>query len=127
MRDEADSLLGRFGLTDTARSRTAELPYGKQRLLEIAVAIAAGPRVLLLDEPAAGVPEDERDEILSIVEALPDDVAVVLIEHDMDLVFSFARRISVLVDGALFAEGTPEEVAGDRRVREVYLGEAPHG
>ncbi len=125
--DEAAALLERFGLAGSMRMRAAILPYGKQRLLEIAVAIAGGPRVLLLDEPAAGVPEDERHEILSIVAALPDDVAVVLIEHDMDLVFSFARRISVLVDGALFVEGTAEEVARDRRVREVYLGEAHHG
>jgi branched-chain amino acid transport system ATP-binding protein len=124
---EAGALLERFGLADVAHTRTVILPYGKQRLLEIAVAIAAAPRVLLLDEPAAGVPEEERHEILSIVGTLPDDVAVVLIEHDMDLVFSFARRISVLVDGALFVEGAPDDVARDPRVREVYLGEARHG
>ncbi|TXL75223.1 ABC transporter ATP-binding protein [Vineibacter terrae] len=127
MLDEAAALLARFGLGDAMRLRASVLPYGKQRLLEIAIAIAGGPRVLLLDEPAAGVPEDERHEILSIVAALPDDVAVVLIEHDMDLVFSFARRISVLVDGALFVEGSPEEVARDPGVRQVYLGEARHG
>ncbi|HEX2888068.1 ABC transporter ATP-binding protein [Vineibacter terrae] len=127
MLDEAAALLARFGLGDAMRLRAAVLPYGKQRLLEIAIAIAGGPRVLLLDEPAAGVPEDERHEILSIVAALPDDVAVVLIEHDMDLVFSFARRISVLVDGALLVEGAPGEVARDPRVRQVYLGEARHG
>jgi branched-chain amino acid transport system ATP-binding protein len=91
--------------------------------LEIAVAIACRPRVLLLDEPAAGVPEDERHEILAAVEALPDDVTVLLIEHDMDIVFSFADRISVLVNGALFVEGSPEEVARDARVKAVYLGE----
>ena len=125
--DEAAALLARFGLADVMRVRAAILPYGKQRLLEIAVAIACRPHVLLLDEPAAGVPEEERHEILSIVEALPEDVAVLLIEHDMDVVFSFARRISVLVDGALFVEGAPEDVAGDQRVREVYLGEAHRG
>ncbi len=125
--DEATALLKRFGLGDSLRTRAGTLPYGKQRLLEIAIAIAGGPRVLLLDEPAAGVPEDERHEILAIVAALPEDVAVLLIEHDMDLVFSFARRISVLVDGALFVEGTPQDVARDPRVREVYLGEAAHG
>jgi len=125
--DEAAGLLARFGLAESLRTRVGMLPYGKQRLLEIAVAIASGPRVLLLDEPAAGVPEDERHEILSIVAALPDDVAVLLIEHDMDLVFSFARRISVLIDGALFVEGRPEDVARDARVREVYLGEAGRG
>jgi len=91
--------------------------------LQIAVAIACRPRVLLLDEPAAGVPEDERHEILAAVAALPADVTVLLIEHDMDIVFSFADRISVLVNGALFVEGTPEEVAHDPRVKAVYLGE----
>ena len=73
--------------------RTAILPYGKQRLLEIAVAIACRPRVLLLDEPAAGVPEDERHEILATIAALPGDVTVLLIEHDMDIVFSFAEDL----------------------------------
>ena len=126
--DEAVEVLGRFGLADAMGERVADLPYGRQRLLEIAVAIACRPRVLLLDEPAAGVPEAERDEILASVAALPGEVAVLLIEHDMDLVFRFADRISVLVAGALLTEGTPAEVANDPRVREVYLGEsAGHG
>ncbi len=120
---EAVDILERFHLTDVINERTAVLPYGKQRLLEIAVAIACRPRVLLLDEPAAGVPEDERHEILAAVAALPADVTVLLIEHDMDIVFSFADRISVLVSGALFVEGSPEDVARDPRVRAVYLGE----
>jgi branched-chain amino acid transport system ATP-binding protein len=106
---------------------TATLPYGKQRLLEIAVAIACGPRVLLLDEPAAGVPEGERGEIMDGLAALPADVTVLLIEHDMDLVFRFASRISVLVSGALLLEGTAAEVAADPRVKAVYLGEDAHG
>jgi ABC-type branched-subunit amino acid transport system ATPase component len=122
---EVVKILERFHLTDVIDKRTAVLPYGKQRLLEIAVAIACRPRVLLLDEPAAGVPEDERHEILAAVAALPRDVSVLLIEHDMDIVFSFADRISVLVNGALFVEGTPEEVAHDARVKAVYLGEEP--
>jgi branched-chain amino acid transport system ATP-binding protein len=109
---------------DVMNELTATLPYGKQRLLEIAVAIAAKPRVLLLDEPAAGVPESERHDILAAVAALPRDVTVLLIEHDMDLVFSFADRISVLVSGALLVEGPPDEVARDPRVKAVYLGEA---
>jgi ABC-type branched-subunit amino acid transport system ATPase component len=103
--------------------RTAILPYGKQRLLEIALAFACRPRVLLLDEPAAGVPEAERQELLTTIEELPNDVTVLLIEHDMDLVFSFADRISVLVNGALFVDGAPEDVARDPRVKAVYLGE----
>jgi branched-chain amino acid transport system ATP-binding protein len=106
--------------------RTGNLPYGKQRLLEIALAIACRPQVLLLDEPAAGVPEAERRDILATVAALPADVTVLLIEHDMDLVFSFAQRISVLVNGALLLDGAPDEVARDARVKAVYLGEASH-
>jgi branched-chain amino acid transport system ATP-binding protein len=124
--DEIVELLERFGLADVMEERTSILPYGKQRLLEIAVAVASRPRVLLLDEPAAGVPEEERHIILDIVAALPEDVSVLLIEHDMDVVFQFARRISVLVNGALFVEGTPEAIARDARVKEVYLGEAAH-
>jgi len=123
---EVVSILERFGLADVMEERTVTLPYGKQRLLEIALAIASQPSVLLLDEPAAGVPEDERQAILAIVDALPSDVTVLLIEHDMDLVFKFATFMSVLVNGALFVQGTPEEIARDRRVREVYLGEAAH-
>jgi ABC-type branched-subunit amino acid transport system ATPase component len=124
LNEDIAAVLERFRLTDVMHQRTATLPYGKQRLLEIALALACRPRVLLLDEPAAGVPEDERHEILTAVAALPQDVTVLLIEHDMDLVFSFAQRISVLVNGALFAEGTPQEMARDARVRSVYLGEA---
>jgi branched-chain amino acid transport system ATP-binding protein len=121
--DEIGELLSRFDLKDVMGERTATLPYGKQRLLEIALAFACKPRVLLLDEPAAGVPDAERDSILETVAALPADVTVLLIEHDMDIVFSFADRISVLVNGELFMEGTPEQVAADPRVKAVYLGE----
>jgi len=122
--EELVELLERFHLTDVMFERTGNLAYGKQRLLEIALAIACRPHVLLLDEPAAGVPEDERHEILATVAALPADVTVLLIEHDMDIVFSFADRISVLVNGALFTQGAPEEVARDPRVKAVYLGES---
>jgi branched-chain amino acid transport system ATP-binding protein len=120
---EIEQNLARFHLLDVMNERTATLPYGKQRLLEIALAIATRPRVLLLDEPAAGVPESERHDILAAVGSLPRDVTVLLIEHDMDLVFSFADRISVLVAGAMLVEGPPEEVARDPRVKAVYLGE----
>jgi branched-chain amino acid transport system ATP-binding protein len=125
--DEAAEILERFNLIDVMDEPTALLPYGKQRMLEIATAIASEPRVLLLDEPAAGVPEEQRYAILDTVAALPSDVTVLLIEHDMDVVFKFAQRITVLVNGALFAEGTPQDIAADTRVREVYLGEAAHG
>ena len=124
---EIAELVERFHLTDVIDTRTATLPYGKQRLLELALAIACRPRLLLLDEPAAGVPDSERAELLAAIKALPADVTVLLIEHDMDLVFGFADRISVLVNGTLFVEGTPEEVARDPRVKAVYLGEAFDG
>jgi branched-chain amino acid transport system ATP-binding protein len=122
--EEIGDLLKRFRLVDVMEERTAILPYGKQRLLEIALAFACRPRVLLLDEPAAGVPDAERQEILGAIESLPSDVTVLLIEHDMDIVFSFADRISVLVNGEMLVEGSPDEVAHDPRVRAVYLGEA---
>jgi ABC-type branched-subunit amino acid transport system ATPase component len=121
--EEIVEIIERFQLTDVMLDRVAVLPYGKQRLLEIALAFACRPQVLLLDEPAAGVPEAERHELLATIEALPQDVTVLLIEHDMDIVFSFADRISVLVNGALFVDGAPEEVAKDPRVKAVYLGE----
>jgi ABC-type branched-subunit amino acid transport system ATPase component len=121
---EISELAERFGLADVLNQPTRDLPYGKQRLLEIALAFACHPRVLLLDEPAAGVPEAERQEIVAAVAALPRDVSVLLIEHDMDLVFAYADRISVLVNGALLMEGKAEDVAKDARVRAVYLGES---
>ncbi|HEY4168171.1 MAG TPA: ABC transporter ATP-binding protein [Reyranella sp.] len=124
---EIDAIATRFGLADVLDVRTDTLPYGKQRLLEIAVAFAWAPRVLLLDEPAAGVPTAERQDILNAIAALPADVSVLLIEHDMGLVFDFAQRISVLVEGTLLTEGTPQEIAADPRVKAVYLGEADHG
>ena len=121
--DEAMALFAQLGIVDIAHERVGQLAYGRQRLLEIAVALAQRPKVLLLDEPAAGVPEHEREQILDVVAALPQDVALILIEHDMHLVFRFAKTISVLVNGALFVEGTPDEIANDPRVRQVYLGE----
>lgn len=124
---EIDELLNRFGLGDVLDAPTKSLPYGKQRLLEIALALACRPQVLLLDEPAAGVPEEERHDILAALAALPAEVAILLIEHDMDLVFNFATRISVLVAGRLLCEGAPAEIAADERVRAVYLGEDAHG
>ncbi len=117
-----DELLRQFRLDDVMDQKVAELPYGKRRLLEIATAIACQPRVLLLDEPVAGVPEGERQDIFDTINALPADVTVLLIEHDMDLVFNFARTVSVLVNGAVFAEGDVRAIANDPRVKAVYLG-----
>src|SRR3974390_3453102 len=111
--EEIADNLARFHLDDVMNEPTATLPYGKQRLLEIALAIATKPRVLLLDEPAAGVSESERHDILAAVANLPRDVTVLLIEHDMDLVFRFADHISVLVNGGMLTEGSPEDVARD--------------
>ena len=116
--------LAALGLADDASTRVADLPYGKQRLVEIAIALGLMPKVLLLDEPAAGVPSHESGLILRNLEKLPGDIAILIIEHDMDLVFRFARRITVLVQGVVLIEGTPEEIARDKRVHDVYLGEA---
>ncbi len=118
-------LLEQFHLADVQHQRTEHLAYGKRRLLEIAIALACEPKVLLLDEPVAGVPAGEREELLQTVAALPADVSVLLIEHDMDLVFDFARRITVLVNGAVLTEGEPGEIANDARVKAVYLGQGP--
>ena len=120
---ECESLLARFGLSDVMDQSVASLAYGKRRLLEIATALACRPRVLLLDEPVAGVPEGDRQEIFETINALPADVSVLLIEHDMDLVFNFAKTVTVLVNGTVFAEGDVESIAKDPRVKAVYLGE----
>ena len=125
--DDAASLLAELGLLDVAHVRTRDLPYGKQRLIEIALALAARPTVLLLDEPAAGVPTGESRALFETIAHLPRTVTILLIEHDMDLVFRFADRISVLVAGALLTEDMPDVIAADPRVREVYLGDAGHG
>jgi branched-chain amino acid transport system ATP-binding protein len=119
-----DELLQQFHLSSVAHQTTHVMAYGKRRLLEIAIALACEPRVLLLDEPVAGVPAGEREELLQTVAALPADVSILLIEHDMDLVFSFAKRMTVLVNGTVLTEGTPEQIASDPRVKEVYLGHA---
>jgi ABC-type branched-subunit amino acid transport system ATPase component len=127
-RQTVEGLAHEFGLSSLLNTRTSDLAYGRQRLLELGVAFACKPRVLLLDEPAAGVPEAERHDLLATIARLPRDVAILLIEHDMDLVFSFAERITVLVEGALLTTGTPDDIANDPRVKAVYLGEGDaHG
>jgi branched-chain amino acid transport system ATP-binding protein len=121
--EEGFALLDGLGLADEALRPVDALAYGRQRLVEIAVALALSPKVLLLDEPAAGVPSSESGIVISVVERLPAEIAVLIIEHDMDLVFRLARRITVLVQGRILVEGPPEEIATDPRVRQVYLGE----
>ena len=123
VRDESMALLELLGIAADAGLRITDLPYGKQRLVEIAIALGLQPKVLLLDEPAAGVPSMESDRILQALDALPADIAILIIEHDMDLVFRFAKRITVLVQGEVLCEGTPQEIAADKRVHQVYLGE----
>jgi branched-chain amino acid transport system ATP-binding protein len=125
--DESMRLLDMLKLANDAGHRVSELPYGRQRLVELAIALGLKPEVLLLDEPAAGVPSAESHIILDAIAALPKHIGVLIIDHDMDLVFRFAQRITVLVGGAVFAEGTPKEIGADQRVRDVYLGQAHHG
>jgi branched-chain amino acid transport system ATP-binding protein len=125
--EEAHGILASLGLGKVCYRPTRELAYGQQRLLEIALALATKPKVLLLDEPAAGVPKDESAELFSAIAGLSQDITVLFIEHDMNLVFRFASRIIVMVGGRILVEGTPEEIAADPRVREVYLGGAHHG
>jgi len=120
--EEAHGILERLRLAAVAQRATRELAYGQQRLLEIALALATRPRVLLLDEPAAGVPRDESAELFAVIASLSHDLTVLFIEHDMNVVFRFAERIIVMVGGRILAEGPPAEVARDERVREVYLG-----
>ena len=120
--EEAWAGLEQLGLADEAARPVRTLAYGRQRLVELAVALALRPRVLLLDEPAAGVPAEEAGRIVAAVEGLPAELAVLIIEHDLELVFRLARRITVLVAGRVLMEGSPAEVAEDPRVREVYLG-----
>lgn len=125
--DAAMALLEKLKLQDVAGHKISELPYGRQRLVEIAIALGLAPKVLLLDEPAAGVPSAESHIILDAIAGLPKDIGVLIIEHDMDLVFRFAERITVLVAGRIFAEGTPKEIGANPDVRAVYLGQASHG
>jgi branched-chain amino acid transport system ATP-binding protein len=127
-RDEiaaARAVLRLLHLEGTQDTVVRQLSYGEQRLVEIALALACEPRVLLLDEPAAGVPKAESQALFRAIAGLPDEVTVLFVEHDMDIVFRFARRITVLVSGAILTEGTPEEIAHDPMVKQVYLGNRP--
>jgi ABC-type branched-subunit amino acid transport system ATPase component len=124
--DEALDHLESLRIADDALKLVRELPYGRQRLVEIAIALAQQPRVLLLDEPAAGVPSSESHLILDVVAGLDPEIAIMIIEHDMDVVFRFAKQITVMVHGAVFTEGTPDEIMHNEQVRAVYLGQERH-
>ncbi|WP_238368224.1 ABC transporter ATP-binding protein [Mesobacterium pallidum] len=123
---EVAALIDQFKLEALADTRVADLAYGQQRLVELAMTLALKPRVLILDEPAAGVPSSETHLIIDAIEALPPELAVLIIEHDMDLVFRVARQIIVLVQGRILTEGTPQEIATNAQVRELYLGGHGH-
>jgi branched-chain amino acid transport system ATP-binding protein len=125
--EEAYNILVSLRLGGDCERPTHELAYGQQRLLEIALALATRPKVLLLDEPAAGVPPEESGELFAAIANLSQEISVLFIEHDMNFVFRFASRILVMVSGSILVEGTPLEIAADERVREVYLGTAHHG
>jgi branched-chain amino acid transport system ATP-binding protein len=125
--EAAYDILESLKLENTAISSIAELSYGRQRLVEIAIALALQPSVLLLDEPAAGVPPADSHAVFELIERLPADVSVLFIEHDMKLVARFAQRISVLVAGQITVEGSPQEIASNSFVRDIYLGRRHHG
>ena len=122
VRAEWLEILAHLGLDRLAGRKVVELAYGQQRLIELAIGLALKPKVLLLDEPAAGVPHDEAPRILDAIDRLPADIAVLMIEHDMDLVFKFAKRVLVLAAGRLIFEGSPQDVTADHEVRRAYLG-----
>lgn len=123
LEEEVDSALSLLQLQDRRLRRIRDLAYGEQRLVEIALAVALRPKVLLLDEPAAGVPQSESSVVMQAIAELPGDMAILFIEHDMDLVFRFAQRILVLVAGSLLMDAAPDVVATDERVHRLYLGE----
>jgi branched-chain amino acid transport system ATP-binding protein len=123
VQDEAQAILQSLRMAGLAARAPVELAYGEQRLVEIALAMALRPRVLLLDEPMAGVPSGERQVVLDALATLPANLAILMIEHDMDLVFNFADRMMVLAEGAVLAEGSPAEIRRHPAVRAAYLGE----
>lgn len=125
--DEAYDLLESLRMTQHANEVVSDLSYGRQRMVEIAIGLALRPSLLLLDEPAAGVPPADSHLVFDMIAGLPESISVLIIEHDMSLVFRFAKRITVLVQGQILREGTPEEIASDELVKEVYLGHKAHG
>ena len=120
--DHATSLLDRFGLSSLAHTRARHLSYGEQRRLEVALSLAGRPRLLLLDEPMAGLSTPERVSMRALLETLDPAIAVLLIEHDMDMAFAFAERVTVLHQGRVLAEGSRDDIGANEMVQQVYLG-----
>jgi branched-chain amino acid transport system ATP-binding protein len=120
--EETEAILGRLGLTDERNQLARNLAYGQQRALEVAVALATEPRALLLDEPTAGMSPAETAEMVKFIEALPRSLTMLIVEHDMDVVFTLADRITVLHYGEVIAQGTPAGVRANPMVQEIYLG-----
>jgi branched-chain amino acid transport system ATP-binding protein len=125
--DGAAALLQKLGLLELAGRRVADLPYGQRRLVEMALVLALEPNTLLLDEPAAGLAAAERGALLDLLQRMPSTLSILIIEHDMSLVFRLAQRITVLVEGAILTEGSVSEIRADTRVRDIYLGTRHHG
>lgn len=120
--ERADQLLEQCRLTEGIHRPVSILSYGEQRQVEVALALASDPSLLLLDEPTSGMSPSETDGMIDLVKSLPETLAVLMIEHDMKVVFSLADRVTVLYYGEVLATGTPQEIQGNARVREVYLG-----
>jgi len=120
---DVDGIIRRFGLDEYRDHEVIKLPHGIQRIVEIAVAMATKPRLLILDEPMAGLNSGEKGLVIERIRDLEKQIPVILVEHDMDVVFSISRRIIVMNRGEVIASGAPDEIADNRLVREIYLGE----
>lgn len=122
----AETLLAAVHLDDVGSTLVSELSYGQQRQLEIALALAGAPRLVLLDEPAAGLSPTERSELVEILQSLPEHISYIIIEHDMDVALRVAENVTMMHNGRVFKEGSPEEIESDAEVQELYLGHG-HG
>lgn len=122
LNERVEEIISEVGITVDPETTASTMSHGEKRLLEIAMVIAQDPEILLLDEPAAGMSAEESREIIDLIRSLNENYTILLIEHDIDLIMRLSDRISVLVEGSVIAEGTPEEVAADDRVQEAYLG-----
>jgi branched-chain amino acid transport system ATP-binding protein len=122
VQEETQAILERLGLRDKGKMLASSLSHGDQRLMEIGVALAGAPRLLLLDEPTAGMSPRETEQTMHLIRQLAKDVAVILVEHDMEVVMTISDKISVMHQGAIIAEGNPDEIQKNDQVREAYLG-----